>query len=558
MARLIITSPEGKRGILELTKPVITIGRGNANDLVLNDSSVSRFHAVIKQTDDGRVVIADRGSTNGVVLNGRRIAGETELRNGDHNRIGTYDVLYESVEDSASLVIQKLDIPSSLDHVLRGEMRELSIKHVPPAAPANLGELTAQLRKLERENYLLTVLYDAGKALSGKLSIDAIAEQVMELAFRIEGVERGFMMLFNDKGEVTRQTEVRYRRPPAKSQQPQIILSRSVLQRLRCEMQPILITDAGSDERFSGSESMRISGLRSAMVAPLAPARSWTVNETAMADGSEGRQLLGILYVDNLERSSAFTPEELNVFALVAAQAAAAIDNVLAHSRIAEQEVQRSALERFLSPDVVEMIAKNPGEVKLGGSNQKVSVMFADIRGFTSMSETMPPEKIVDILNEYFTRVTDIIFDHGGTLDKYLGDGVMAVFGAPISKGNDAANAVRAAMAIQALLIELNRDAGARNWPELKVGIGINTGIVTAGNIGSPKRIDYTVVGDAVNVASRLMSNAAGAQILISDSTAQDLDAGFELNPLEPLRVKGKTAPLAVFSVSWMGRGKSA
>ncbi len=558
MARLIITSPEGKRGILELTKPVITIGRGNANDLVLNDSSVSRFHAVIKQTDDGRVVIADRGSTNGVVLNGRRIAGETELRNGDHNRIGTYDVLYESVEDSASLVIQKLDIPSSLDHVLRGEMRELSIKHVPPAAPANVGELTAQLRKLERENYLLTVLYDAGKALSGKLSIDAIAEQVMELAFRIEGVERGFMMLFNDKGEVTRQTEVRYRRPPAKSQQPQIILSRSVLQRLRCEMQPILITDAGSDERFSGSESMRISGLRSAMVAPLAPARSWTVNETAMADGSEGRQLLGILYVDNLERSSAFTPEELNVFALVAAQAAAAIDNVLAHSRIAEQEVQRSALERFLSPDVVEMIAKNPGEVKLGGSNQKVSVMFADIRGFTSMSETMPPEQIVDILNEYFTRVTDIIFDHGGTLDKYLGDGVMAVFGAPISKGNDAANAVRAAMAIQALLIELNRDAGARNWPELKVGIGINTGIVTAGNIGSPKRIDYTVVGDAVNVASRLMSNAAGAQILISDSTAQDLDAGFELNPLEPLRVKGKTAPLAVFSVSWMGRGKSA
>jgi class 3 adenylate cyclase len=196
------------------------------------------------------------------------------------------------------------------------------------------------------------------------------------------------------------------------------------------------------------------------------------------------------------------------------------------------------------------MVVANP-DMKLGGVNQKVTVMFADIRGFTPMSQDMTPERVVEILNEYFTRVTDVIFDCGGTLDKYIGDAVMAVFGAPISKGNDAAHCVNAALQIQRLLIELNRDAAARHWPELRVGIGINTGIVTAGNIGSLRRIDYTVVGDTVNVASRLTSNATGGQILISDSTAEALGDAFDMEALPPMMVKGRTTPLRVFDVVW-------
>src|SRR5205807_8720561 len=261
-------------------------------------------------------------------------------------------------------------------------------------------------------------------------------------------------------------------------------------------------------------------------------------------------RVFGILYVDNLERASAFSQEELNVFALVAAQAGAAIDNAMAHQKIARGALQRSALERFLSPEVAEMVVANP-DIRLGGVNQKVSVMFADIRGFTPMSEKMGPEQVVEILNEYFTRVTDVIFDYGGTLDKYLGDAVMAVFGAPISKGNDAAHCVNSAIQIQRLLIELNRDAALRKWPELRVGIGINTGIVTAGNIGSPRRIDYTVIGDTVNTASRLMSNAAGSQILISQSTAGELGSGFNMKSLPPLLVKGRSEPVKVFDVKW-------
>jgi adenylate cyclase len=177
--------------------------------------------------------------------------------------------------------------------------------------------------------------------------------------------------------------------------------------------------------------------------------------------------------------------------------------------------------------------------------------MFADIRGFTQFSERTEPERVVEVLNEYFTRVTDVILDHGGMIDKYIGDAVMAVFGVPISKENDAANAVRSALQIQRLVAEMNRDAAARGWPELAVGIGINTGTATAGNIGSPRRLDYTVVGDAVNIASRLMDNATGGQVLISQPTADELGPEFKLRKLRARRVRGRSEPVQVFNVEW-------
>lgn len=536
MARLIISSPDGKNGILELNKPLITVGRGNANDLVLNDGSVSRFHAVIKLRDNS-IFVADRGSTNGIVLNDVKISKETELKDGDIALVGLYRLRLENVDDKG-LQVRRGEWPSTLNHIMRERAEQPVLPRSSDSHSNELTDLAGRIKKLERENYLLTVLYEAGKALNSKLALEHICEQVISLACLIEGVERGFVMLFDERGEVARQTEVRYRDPASAESRPQIILSQSVLELIRKERQPILIDDVSADERFSGSESLKISGLRSAMCAPLV--------------GKE--QLFGVLYVDNLEKASAFTQDELNVFALIAAQAGAAVDNVMAHAKIAQQSLQRSALERFLSPEVVEMVVANP-DIRLGGVNQEVTVMFADIRGFTTMSENMEPGRVVEILNEYFTRVTDVIFDNGGTLDKYIGDAVMAVFGAPISKGNDAAAAVNSAMQIQRLLVELNRDAAAREWPELRVGIGINTGNAIAGNIGSPRRLDYTVVGDTVNTAQRLMTNAGGGQILISESTAKKLGKTgktIDLERLPELKVKGRSEAVPVFRVNWV------
>ncbi|HYL91705.1 MAG TPA: FHA domain-containing protein, partial [Alphaproteobacteria bacterium] len=281
MARLIISSPDGKKGVMELNKPVITIGRGNANDLVMNDSSVSRFHAVVK-VQENSVLIADRGSTNGVVLNGRKIAQDHPLKSGDVAVIGRYELRLESGDDRG-IQVRRAEWPSTLNQIMRGHTRQGTQDS--SVGGATVAELLTQIKKLERENYLLSVLYDSGKALNGKLSIEDISAQVMSLAFRIEGVERGFIMLLNEAGEVAQQSEVRYRTAPSAGNPPQIILSKSVLELVRKEQQPILIDDVKMDHRFSGSESVRISGLRSAMCAPLL--------------GS--KRLFGILYVDNME-----------------------------------------------------------------------------------------------------------------------------------------------------------------------------------------------------------------------------------------------------------------
>ena len=563
MARLIITSPDAKRNILELTRPLTLIGRGKSNDLVLNNTSVSRLHAVVRSTDEG-FTIADRGSTNGVLVNGDLIASETLLADGDTIHIGDYDLRFETLKEER-LVVASAPVATTLEHVLQWRPERTGVDAVPlPHAEAvqdSMPEVMQQFWKLEHENYLLRLLFDAGKALHGKISVDEIANTVVELAFRIHGVERGFIMLMDEQGEVTRQTEVKFRHPPVDEVQPQIILSRSILEKVRKQREPILIMDAAIDERFTQSESLRVSGLRSAMCAPLAAAGSRDVTSIGAASdavsGASG-ELFGVLYVDNMEKAEAFSQEEMNVFAVIATQAAAAIDNAMSHRKIAEQAVQQRALERFLSPEVVAMIAKDPHGIRLGGANQKVTVMFADIRGFTSLAEKMAPEQVVEILNEYFTRVTEIIFDFGGTLDKYLGDGVMAVFGAPLSKGNDALNAVKAATAIQRMVKELNRDASERNWPELHVGIGINTGVVTAGNIGSPRRLDYTVVGDAVNVAARLMASAEKGQILITDETKGELPNEFSVAALPPLKVKGKAESLNVYSLERRAAARAA
>ena len=543
MARLIINSPDGRRGILELSKSVLTVGRGTANDLVLNDTSVSRFHCVIKKLEDGRFSIADRGSTNGVLINGKRIQAETTIVDGDRAKVGVYTLAFEQVKDD-SLVVKKPSIAQTVHEVLKSVGPQLSIRPKSESASSSSSpsDMLKEIVRLEKENYLLRVLYDAGKALSLKLSVADVAAQAMDFTFRIEGVERGFMMLFDKSGQTSNTTEVKYRKPldPGSDSGTQnIILSQTIIDRVKSEQQPILITDVSDDERFSGSESLKISGLRSAMVAPLIG----------------NQRLLGLVYVDNMQRKAAFTEEELNIFSVIAAQAAASIDVATAHEQLAEGAIQRSALERFLAPEVVEMVVNNPAGVRLGGVNQQVSVMFADIRGFTTLSERMAPEKIVELLNEYFTRVTDVIFDNGGTLDKYIGDAVMAVFGAPISKGNDALNCVKAAVELQRLVVEMNRDAKARKWPQLQVGIGINTGLVTAGNIGSPRRIDYTVIGDNVNMASRLMNKAKGGEIIISESTAGELGQAFGMSKLEPLTVKGKAEPITAYSVEWQSKG---
>jgi len=259
----------------------------------------------------------------------------------------------------------------------------------------------------------------------------------------------------------------------------------------------------------------------------------------------------GVVYADRFDPFASFSAEDLELISAVAAQTAVTVETVKAHKRLAREEVARANYSRFMPEYVVKQLLENPNSFKLGGVNQKITVLFADIRAFTAFSETENPEKVVGLLNRFFSAMSEIIFAHGGTLDKYTGDGLMAIFGAPTATPGDAKNAVETAAAMQKRLVSLNVELEAEGFAPINVGIGLHTGEATVGYIGSEQRSEYTAIGDTVNIASRLESNALGGQILISDATAQESVGLFTFIPQEPLSVKNRLQPVSLFEVKW-------
>jgi len=226
-----------------------------------------------------------------------------------------------------------------------------------------------------------------------------------------------------------------------------------------------------------------------------------------------------------------------------------AIENAKLAERMQKEEVVRTNLARYLSPQIVDRIVQNNVQMNLGGDRKVVTVLFSDIRNFTTITESRPPDQLITILNEYFTSMAETIFEQQGSLDKYIGDAVVAVFGSLIPVENPARNAVAAAIAMMNRLPELNRRWEKRFGFSMNIGIGVNTGEVFLGNIGSPERMEFTVIGDAVNVASRFSGLAKPGEILVTKETLAHLGADFMVREHPPAEVKGKSGKLEVFEI---------
>ena len=216
---------------------------------------------------------------------------------------------------------------------------------------------------------------------------------------------------------------------------------------------------------------------------------------------------------------------------------------------VTENEVVKESFSRYVAHQVVERILNGAEKVCLSGIRKEVTVLFADVRGFTSLSEKCEPEKVVSMLNDFFSLMVDVIFKYEGTLDKFIGDNIMAVFGAPVSRPDDTERAVLAALEMQETIKTFNYDRQLKNERLLEIGIGINTGEAVAGNIGSEKRMDYTVIGDVVNFADRVQSQSKGGEILISDTTYSKVKDKIAVKRLMPRYVKGKQKEVILYKV---------
>ncbi len=365
--------------------------------------------------------------------------------------------------------------------------------------------------------------------------VEDVLQQVMDIVFEHMPADRGFLMLNEESGSGRLvPMVVRYRSPGAG--EGRITVSKTIADRVVHDRVSILTSDAMVDPRFGAGDSIRFHGIRSAMCAPL-----WNKDE-----------VIGIIHVDSSMLTNCFTVNDLDLLTALANYAAVAVERARLNQKIIAEEKKRERLGRFLSPQVTNRIlaatdTHTGGE--LGAPEvREVTVLFADIVGFTSMSETMSPSAVSLLLNDYLSRMTEVIFRYEGTLDKYIGDAIMAVFGAPLDMPDHAQRAIRTALEMQERLAEWN--AERREGPELRIRIGINSGKAVAGEIGSVNKKEYTVLGDTVNIASRLESSVAKpGLIVIGPNTFTAVDGQFNLRPMGEFSLKGKENKVIVHEV---------
>ena len=262
---------------------------------------------------------------------------------------------------------------------------------------------------------------------------------------------------------------------PASYDPKNLVLSKTILQKVRQENRPLHIRDARSHVDIGRSLSVLRAGIQAAFCSPLT---------------FQGR-FLGVLYADNLATPDAFSSDDFRIFTTIAAQTGLALASSITRGELLKREVEQAAMRLYLSPQVADLITAANGGVELGGVLQPVTVLFADIRNFTKISEHLDAREVVNFLNEFFTAMTEVILQAGGTLDKYIGDCVMALFGAPVPAADDSQRAVEAAINMQCEAARLNS--------QIQIGVGIHTGRAVVGNIGSAQRMQYTAIGDTVN-----------------------------------------------------------
>jgi adenylate cyclase len=519
MAKLIVISGD-ERQEFELAA-FNTIGRHPDNTIQILDRIISKEHAQVQRLQDGRFVLRDLRSLNGTFIRGERIA-EHYFTDGDEVTMGSTRLLFVDKPQSEEPLHRVTIAPGFTDSHIRQRIQASSGDFVPE-------KQLADDKVLRRDYERLRIGHELARAVGSELDLEKLLPKILDKAFELVGADRGAILLMDEKSEmVPRYVKTRSARSDAN-----IVLSRTVMQEVMNNKAAVLSSDATMDSRFSGAHSIIMQGIRSTMTLPLL----------------YGSELLGIMHLDSLFTSNAFTEKDLQVCTGMAAQAAIAIQNANLARRIEKEAKDRAQISRLIPPSVVEQVVKGELVIEKGGRVNEITMLFSDIRGFTTMADGRQPEDVVNTLNEYFEVMVDILFQYTGTLDKFVGDEIIGLFGAPIALEDAPFKAVSCAISMLQALAEFNRTRAAENQPAINIGIGINTGRVITGSIGSTRALQYTAIGGPMNVASRLVNLASPGEIILSENTYSQVADRIDATALPPVKVKGVAAELKIYRV---------
>jgi adenylate cyclase len=562
-ARLEYVAPDGTAHTRVL-RETTTIGRHTDNDIQLLDPEVSKAHLVVRRMKDG-FILEDLGSANGTLINGMR-QGRARLNDNDVIVVGNSVMRFrieaprppppKNPSDRRVTSIQeaKRSDPAlafrSLHHTPRRPGEDDSVERttvtlIPDISNENENVFAQAMepdfrpaesvrddRQLRRDYERLRVAYNVSNAIGLETDLEQLGARIVEgirdvlpadtivVMLREPGLANG-AELVTLASYADRRAEVR--------------IPRAIIERVVSTKRGLLTSDAQRDLQLRRSETVVGQQIRSALCVPLLVQND----------------VLGVIHLSTSSAAGAYEEKDLALLRAIAQPAGLAVANARLRRKAEEDAHQRAELSRFLSPALVEKVVSNELNVHKQGDKVQATVLFSDIRGFTTISDGAAPEAVVSMLNEYFEAMVEIVFEMGGTLDKFIGDGLMAVWGTPVPGPDDPVLAVRAATRMRATLESVvNAARKSRGEAPLLAGYGIATGKVIAGAMGARRRQDFTVIGDTVNLSSRLCGQAKPAQILLDENTERICRrAGMSLQALEPRVVKGVARPVPVWQV---------
>ncbi|MFP4009201.1 MAG: adenylate/guanylate cyclase domain-containing protein, partial [Spirulinaceae cyanobacterium] len=491
-----------------------------------------RQHSRIYRNAQGHWQIEDLGSTNGTILNQQELNRVHPLTSRDVIQVGNVFLSVYILESRRSQPPKPPEANSPGQTILRNA-EELQRQWIKVEDSDDSDTQTTHQRAISRLKYLVEIAKD----LNSAESLEAIFEQVQAVVFReLTNIQR-LALLVDVEGNghlKLMDAAARNELPDATSTYSNSWIGRSICEKVFREKVAIKSVDAQQDKRFEGEQSILVKGIRGALAVPL-----WDTNK-----------VVGVLYADanlTLKGSDASNDEDLSFFSTLANLVAYSVQRWLLTQKLQGEAKIRQQLERYHSPSVVQQLmavgALENGRIKPVEAD--MSIIFADLVGFSEMSERMTPSGISELLNRFFEEMLQSVFAAGGTLDKFIGDCIMAFFGAPEPQMDHADRAVRAAMGMLDRLDRLNAN---KVWPEpLQLRIAINSGRAVVGDVGSTQRVDYTVLGGTVNVAARMEGICPPSECVISEATYRRLRhrEGFILTGEH--RFKGIDRPIKVF-----------
>ena len=506
------------------------IGRHKDNEICLgNDPSISQKHCQIITKGINSYVIRDLNSSNGVRVNDKKVY-EQILKHNDKIQLGGRFMKFidrrQSHQVNTDVVkLVKINVDTQMYRV-SAEIEPIEEDFMKLEDNADIDILT-----LKQDYEKLRLAYELSKG-SFTTNTRKHYANMLELMFNVLPIDRGVVLEIEQKDQL-RAVMVKIREGRG-DEGKEIALSSTILSRVFNTKKCLITVDTSMDPDLGRVKSIAKGNIRSVMCLPL------------IAHG----KVLGLLHLDSKDRIKAFAEKDISLVRAIVNQTAILIENSI-FMKEAQKEVRATEqLSRFLPPQLVQQLLHHDNPLDRGGAHKRGTIMFADIRGFTRMSEAMSPSEIFELLNGFFELMVDVIFDYNGMVDKFIGDCIMCGFGLIEDDKDPELRAVNAAIKMREAVIRFNQDRELNGKDPISVGIGLNTGNVFFGVIGGAERVEVTSIGDAVNISSRICDLAQDNEILISEETYKKVKNEIGVKSLGGKQLKGKTQLVTIFEVT--------